>query len=671
MAQIPDNIVSIMMVDNAGAVVSVPVGQLLAATQATTSTQSEAVATPAAENTTTVVNNTVETKTALEILADAGYITIPNAEKSNLVNSIIYQSITKKIGINNNTPKYLLDLRGDSINIIQSKREDGYRINGLLALYADTETKVISIGDSKYLDTASVYKLIISGLIPTTALGYTRILTINDLGAVDVLPPYTNGSVIFSNGETFAQDNANFFFDNTNNRLGVGTNTPAYTGDFNGTVRASSGLITPVIGNSAGITANNTWTYTSNVNVPLLPTLATHAASKQYVDDTALTGLKLGASVKTVATTNITLSGLSAVNGYTPVAGDRILVIGQNTQSENGVYDAASSGWTRSTDSDSDTELRGYQYLVTAGTNANFRYGNTNQSTITVGSTAITYQTISAAESDPIFTASPSFGITTTNISNWNTAYNRSATALGFSGTTLTLTKQDGSSLTATISFTTSGVSEGSNLYFTDARARAAVSAGTGISYNSSTGVISSSVTQYTDASARAALSAGTGISYSSSTGVISSTITQYTDASARAALSAGTGISYNSSTGVISSTYSVPTLAAVCAAGADATGYSITANAYFEASDVRYKNILGENPDIDVSKIDVIKYMRTTYDKDKIRYGYSAQQVFDFIPELVQNDGISLSVNYTDLHTLKILQLEKRVAELEAKLGI
>jgi hypothetical protein len=48
-------------------------------------------------------------------------------------------------------------------------------------------------------------------------------------------------------------------------------------------------------------------------------------------------------------------------------------------------------------------------------------------------------------------------------------------------------------------------------------------------------------------------LSAGTGISYNNSTGVITSSITQYTDTNARAALSftAGSG-AYNSSTGVI-----------------------------------------------------------------------------------------------------------------------
>ena len=41
------------------------------------------------------------------------------------------------------------------------------------------------------------------------------------------LPALTNGSVLFSNGTTIAQDNANFFWDDTNNRLGIGTASPS------------------------------------------------------------------------------------------------------------------------------------------------------------------------------------------------------------------------------------------------------------------------------------------------------------------------------------------------------------------------------------------------------------------------------------------------------------
>lgn len=101
--------------------------------------------------------------------------------------------------------------------------------------------------------------------------------------------------------------------------------------------------------------------------------------------------------------------------------------------------------------------------------------------------------------------------------------------------------------------FDTDDLTEGSsNLYYTDARARAAVSAGTGISYNSSTGVIASTITQYADGDARSAISVtdagGDGsLAYNSSTGVI--TYTGPSAAEVRAHFSAGTGVSISSGT--------------------------------------------------------------------------------------------------------------------------
>jgi hypothetical protein len=316
------------------------------------------------------------------------------------------------------------------------------------------------MGDST-LKKVSVDTLFLSGTVEDPALTYNQLLQVEPDGKVSVVTPFPEGAIPFSDGDTLVSDVNHLFWNDTNNRLGVLTNAPAYTFDVNGTARIQTSLITPIIGNTLGVAANNTWTFSSNVNIPLVPVDAAHAASKQYVDNTALTGLKLGAEVKTVATTNVGLSGLAAINGYTPVAGDRILVVGQSTQSANGVYEAASGGWTRATDSDTDAELRGYQYLITAGTFINARYGNTNQTTITVGVTAITYQTISAGESDPIFTASPSFAITNTNISNWNTSYNRSIVSSAFSGTatqTLTLIKQDGGTLTSSFTFPVTSV---------------------------------------------------------------------------------------------------------------------------------------------------------------------------------------------------------------------
>jgi len=44
----------------------------------------------------------------------------------------------------------------------------------------------------------------------------------------------TAGSVVFSDGSTLAEDNANFFWDDSNNRLGLGTVSPVTSLDING-----------------------------------------------------------------------------------------------------------------------------------------------------------------------------------------------------------------------------------------------------------------------------------------------------------------------------------------------------------------------------------------------------------------------------------------------------
>lgn len=54
---------------------------------------------------------------------------------------------------------------------------------------------------------------------------------------------YTNGSLIFSDGTNLSQNNANLFWDNTNGRLGVGTNSPtARLNIAGGGIKLASGL---------------------------------------------------------------------------------------------------------------------------------------------------------------------------------------------------------------------------------------------------------------------------------------------------------------------------------------------------------------------------------------------------------------------------------------------
>lgn len=93
----------------------------------------------------------------------------------------------------------------------------------------------------------------------------------------------------------------------------------------------------------------------------------------------------------------------------------------------------------------------------------------------------------------------------------------------------------------------------------------------------------------------------------------------------------------------------------------------NLSANAFYETSDIRYKNIIETNPSLTLDGLDVIKFTRPG--SSVIRYGYSAQQVKSLSEDLIGGTVDELTVNYSDVHTLKIAALEKRIAELEAKL--
>lgn len=74
--------------------------------------------------------------------------------------------------------------------------------------------------------------------VPTASATNRGALSTTDWTAFNgkfTLPSLTSGSILFSNGTTIAQDNTNFFWDDTNNRLGIGTNAPTQKLDILGT----------------------------------------------------------------------------------------------------------------------------------------------------------------------------------------------------------------------------------------------------------------------------------------------------------------------------------------------------------------------------------------------------------------------------------------------------
>ena len=133
------------------------------------------------------------------------------------------------------------------------------------------------------------------------------------------------------------------------------------------------------------------------------PSADLDVANKGYVD-AARTGLDVKASVKVATTEPITIaSGLEAgdvIDGYTLVAGDRVLVKNQSTASENGIYIASASGAaSRATDADNNAEVTpGMFTFVENGTvNADSGWVLITDGTITVGTTGLSFSLFSVA----------------------------------------------------------------------------------------------------------------------------------------------------------------------------------------------------------------------------------------------------------------------------------
>lgn len=100
-----------------------------------------------------------------------------------------------------------------------------------------------------------------------------------------------------------------------------------------------------------------------------------------------------------VATTaNITLSGLQTIDGVSVLAGYRVLVKDQTTQSQNGIYTAVSGAWSRAPDMDTSAEVSGAFVPVTFGTlnGGKIFYTTFNASTGTLGTTNLVFESLAS-----------------------------------------------------------------------------------------------------------------------------------------------------------------------------------------------------------------------------------------------------------------------------------
>lgn len=175
----------------------------------------------------------------------------------------------------------------------------------------------------------------------------------------------------------------------------TGTQTASTISDFDTQVRASR--LDQMSAPTASVSMNS-----QRITNLAAPTDASDAVTKAYVDGVS-EGLHIHEAARVYAAANINLSNQleagDTIDGVTLVAGDRVLVNGQTTQSQNGIYVVQTSGAAvRALDFDTPTEVSSGDFVFVAeGT----LYANTGwvqtRNVGTVGTDPISFTQFSGA----------------------------------------------------------------------------------------------------------------------------------------------------------------------------------------------------------------------------------------------------------------------------------
>lgn len=233
-----------------------------------------------------------------------------------------------------------------------------------LTITAPTTSATLSLADGSTLGTVGAFTTTLTAT-GITALTLPTTGTLATLAGSESLTNKTIGSGSTYQGNTVA--------------VGYGG-----TGTTNGSITGTGALTYTAGGTNANINLVPVGTGTVDVASKRItgvatPTSGTDAANKNYVDN-AVTGLDWKAAVNLLAESNIALTGLTntlVIDGHAALdSADndvyRILLKGQTTASENGIYtyfdDGTNYTLTRSLDADVYTELLGTSVFIEEGT---------------------------------------------------------------------------------------------------------------------------------------------------------------------------------------------------------------------------------------------------------------------------------------------------------------
>lgn len=273
-----------------------------------------------------------------------------------------------------------------------------------------------------------------------------------------------------SNSSQLNNQAASFYLSRTNH---TGTQLAATISDFD--TQVNTHTINQLTAPTADFSMN-----THKITNLVDPINPQDASTKAYVDSVA-TGLDVKASVRFASTANIagtytaaggtsargqlTAMPNTAVDGVTPVAGNRVLLKNQTSAAQNGIWVVSTVGtgangvWDRATDFDQDVEVTGgaFMFIEEGTANADTGWVLTTNNPITIGGasgTALTFAQFSSAGS---FTQGNGINISAGAISAVvdTTAVNANSLSLSSTGITISTAYVGQSSITTLGTITT------------------------------------------------------------------------------------------------------------------------------------------------------------------------------------------------------------------------
>jgi hypothetical protein len=167
----------------------------------------------------------------------------------------------------------------------------------------------------------------------------------------------TNNDGIVDNSDKLDNEHGSYYLSRANH---TGSQAASTISDFNDAVRTNR--LDQMTAPTADVSFNN------RKITMLADAVNEQDAVNLRTLHNLLAGIKGKTSVKVIATSNVTRSGLLTINDYTLNTDDRVLLNGQTNPEENGLYNAKSGAWVRASDGDTWSKYISAYVFVEVGT---------------------------------------------------------------------------------------------------------------------------------------------------------------------------------------------------------------------------------------------------------------------------------------------------------------